>query len=145
MKSIRGIAVPIIAAVALTGCASPQYQARRSEINSAVVGGLAGAAAGGVIGNNVGDNQNVALGAAIGTLAGAWMGQQYGRTQDNYRNRLDALETQSQIETMMIPNSNGSYTPVTLNKVGYGQYRGPRGEIYTSMPSAEQLKQAYAF
>jgi hypothetical protein len=45
----------------------------------------------------------------------------------------------------MIQNANGSYTPVVLSKVGYGQYRGPRGEIYTARPSEDQLKQAYGF
>jgi outer membrane lipoprotein SlyB len=134
------------AAVALlTGCASPTYQTRQSEINSAVLGALAGGTLGGVIGNNTGDRNNDVLGAAIGAAAGAWLGQQYGQGQDNTRNRLQALETQSQVETVMVHNSNGSFTPVVLNKVGYGQYRGPRGEIYTARPSDDQLKTAYGF
>lgn len=129
----------------VSGCASPTYQARQSEIDSSLLGAVAGGVLGGVIGNNVGDGKNDVLGAAIGSAAGAWMGNQYGKTQDNTRNRLESLEMQSQAETIMIANSNGSYTPVTLTKVGYGQYRGPRGEIYTARPSEAQLKQAYAF
>ncbi|HEY8241293.1 MAG TPA: glycine zipper 2TM domain-containing protein, partial [Kiritimatiellia bacterium] len=127
------------------GCASPQYQARQSEFNSALAGAVAGGVLGGVLGNNMGDRNNDVLGAAIGALGGAWVGQQYGQGQDNTRHRLDSLEMQSQTETVMVHNNNGSYTPVVLTKVGYGQYRGPRGEIYTARPNEDQLKTAYAF
>lgn len=127
------------------GCASPQYQARRSEANSAITGALIGGTLGGVLGNNVGDGKNDVLGAAIGAAAGAWAGQQYGQGQDMTRHRLDALESANAAETVMINNSNGSYTPVTLTKVGYGQYRGPRGEIYPARPTEQQLKVAYGF
>lgn len=128
-----------------TGCASPQYQARRSEANSALTGAVLGGTLGGIIGNNVGDRKNDVLGAAIGAAAGAWAGQQLGQQNDMVRNRLEALETANSAETIMINNSNGSYTPVTLTKVGYGQYRGPRGEIYPARPTAEQLRVAYGF
>ena len=127
------------------GCANPTYQQRQSEINSAVIGALVGGGLGGVVGNNVGDNKNEALGAVIGAATGAWLGQQYGQGKDNTRIRLESLEAANQTETVMINNSNGSYTPVTLSKVGYGQYRGPRGEIYTALPSQDQLKTAYGF
>ncbi len=127
------------------GCASPQYQARRSEANSAITGALIGGTLGGVLGNNVGDGKNDVLGAAIGAAAGAWAGQRYGQGQDMTRHRLDALESANAAETVMINNSNGSYTPVTLTKVGYGQYRGPRGEIYPARPTEQQLKVAYGF
>ncbi len=135
----------LAAVVLVSGCASPGYQARQSEYNGAIAGALTGGVLGGVIGNNVGDGQNEALGAALGALAGGWVGQQYGQGQDYTRQRIEALETQNQMETVMIRNSNGSYTPVTLNKVGYGQYRGPRGEIYTARPGEDQLKTAYGF
>jgi outer membrane lipoprotein SlyB len=136
---------PLAGLLLLTGCATPTYQARQSEINSAAVGALAGGVLGGVLGNNVGDNNNEVLGAAIGTASGAWLGQQYGKGRDNTRHRLEALESQSQTETVMVKNTNGSYNPVVLTKVGYGQYRGPRGEIYTTRPTEEQLAKAYAF
>ncbi len=41
-----------------------------------------------------------------------------------------------------IPNENGSYTPVTLRRVG-GVYVGPRGEQYLNLPTVEQLKPVY--
>ena len=67
------------AMLALSGCATPSYQARQSEINSAVAGALAGGVLGGVVGNNVGDNNNEVLGAAIGAASGAWLGQHRDR------------------------------------------------------------------
>lgn len=143
----RTIALLSILAVGVgsMGCASPGYQARQSEYNSAIGGAVLGGTLGGIIGNNVGDGKNDALGAVIGAATGAWAGQQIGRGQDDTRHRLDALETANAGETVMIQNSNGSYTPVTLTKVGYGQYRGPRGEIYTARPTEAQLKTAYGF
>ena len=41
-----------------------------------------------------------------------------------------------------IVNGNGSYTPVTLRRVG-GVYVGPRGEQYLNVPTAEQLSVVY--
>lgn len=131
--------------VGMVGCASPQYQARQSEANSALTGAVLGGTLGGIIGNNVGDGRNQVLGAAIGSAAGAWAGQQYGMQQDQVRHRLNALESAHSTETVMIQNSNGSYTPVTLTRVGYGQYRGPRGEVYPARPTESQLQVAYGF
>ncbi len=145
MKRMMLMASVLTAAAVLTGCASPGYQTQRSEYNGAIAGALAGGTLGGVLGNNLGDGKNDVLGAALGALAGGWAGQQYGQGQDYTRHRIDSLEAQNQMETVMVQNSNGSYTPVTLNKVGYGQYRGPRGEIYTARPGEDQLKSAYGF
>ena len=44
--------------------------------------------------------------------------------------------------TVNVQNPNGSYIPVTLTKVG-GEFIGPRGERYLSMPTAEQLAPLY--
>ena len=41
-----------------------------------------------------------------------------------------------------IPNSNGSYTTVTLQKSGNG-YLGPQGEYYPGHPTVEQLRTLY--
>ena len=41
-----------------------------------------------------------------------------------------------------VPNSNGSYSPVTLRRVG-GVYIGPRGEQYLNLPTVEQLQGVY--
>jgi len=44
--------------------------------------------------------------------------------------------------TINVPNSNGSYTPVTLMKQKDG-YIGPQGEYYAGNPTLEQLKVLY--
>lgn len=145
MKRILVVITTLAVGAGAMGCASPGYSARQSEVHNSIGGAVLGGTLGGIIGNNVGDRKNDVLGAAIGAVAGAWAGQQIGQNQDTTRNRLDALEMSSASETVMINNSNGSYTPVTLTKVGYGQYRGLRGEIYPARPSEEQLKIAYGF
>ena len=44
--------------------------------------------------------------------------------------------------TINVPNSNGSYTPVTLVKHKDG-YIGPQGEYYPGHPTVDQLKALY--
>jgi len=44
--------------------------------------------------------------------------------------------------TINVPNSNGSYTPVTLVRSGNG-YVGPQGEYYSGNPSVDQLRALY--
>lgn len=44
--------------------------------------------------------------------------------------------------TIYVPNSNGSYTPITLVKHGNG-YLGPQGEYYAGNPTVAQLKVLY--
>jgi hypothetical protein len=46
--------------------------------------------------------------------------------------------------TIWISNSNGSKTPVKLQRKGAG-YVGPKGEYYTSRPSHRQLHMIYGF
>jgi hypothetical protein len=43
---------------------------------------------------------------------------------------------------MNVPNSNGSYTPVQLKQVS-GGWQGPKGEIYPSFPTVDELKNVY--
>ena len=44
--------------------------------------------------------------------------------------------------TINVPNSNGSYTPVTLVRRNNG-YVGPQGEYYPTHPTVDQLKALY--
>jgi hypothetical protein len=48
------------------------------------------------------------------------------------------------ILTIWITNSNGSKTPVKLQRRGAG-YVGPKGEYYCSMPTHRQLRVLYGF
>jgi len=47
-----------------------------------------------------------------------------------------------QTVTINVPNSNGSFTPVTLVKHNNG-YIGPQGEYYSGNPAIDQLKALY--
>lgn len=55
---------------------------------------------------------------------------------------VSATNTQDSF-TVNIPNSKGTYTPVTLKRSGNG-FVGPQGEYYPQFPSIEQLKVMYA-
>lgn len=46
---------------------------------------------------------------------------------------------------VMVNNSNGSKTPVRLEELEGGKYKGPRDEIYDALPTQEQLHSAYGF
>jgi hypothetical protein len=52
-------------------------------------------------------------------------------------------KTESSSTVVWIRNSDGSETPITLQKQG-SSYIGPAGEKYTGLPSAEQLKLLYS-
>ena len=54
-----------------------------------------------------------------------------------------AVEAPEKTVVVNVPNPNGSYIPVTLQKYSDG-YIGPRGEYYADYPTIEQLKAMYA-
>lgn len=135
----------VVGAMFLTGCASPQAQQRKGEIFGTAGGAAAGGVIGGAIGNNWGEGDNEAMGAIIGAMVGGALGNQMGKSQDMTRQRIEYLESQGMAETVVIQNSNGSTQPVMLLKIGNGQYRGPRGEIYPYLPTPQQLQPIYGF
>lgn len=47
--------------------------------------------------------------------------------------------------TVMVINSNGSRTPVVLDRGEGGTWIGPNGEIYDRFPTLDQLKPVYGF
>lgn len=55
------------------------------------------------------------------------------------------VQNSSSDVTVMVENSNGSRTPVTLSPIGANQWKGPRGEIYNGIPDNRQLASAYGF
>ncbi len=135
----------------MMGCASPTYQENSSTFNQAALGAALGAIAGGIIGNNshgaFGNGEGAVAGAALGGMIGGAMGHQ----TDKNRNQMNSMNSQigaaneaANTTVINVKNSNGSYTPVTLRRVG-NQYAGPRGEYYPSMPTEDQLKIAYGF
>jgi len=113
--------------------------------NDALIGGAVGAGAGQLIGR---DTEATVIGGAIG--AGA--GYLWGNSQDKKEAEQQQTQTPSQTVqndantvTVWITNSNGSKTPVKLTRSSSGGYVGPRGEIYDTMPTEEQLRSVYGF
>lgn len=54
-----------------------------------------------------------------------------------------AAEAPEKTIVVPVPNPNGSYIPVTLEKYSDG-YKGPNGEFYPDYPTIDQLKAMYA-
>jgi uncharacterized protein YcfJ len=137
MKS--ALVLVLIAGLALqTGCTTvtPEQQAT-------LMGAGLGAGLGAVLGNNLGNSSSdQGLAIAAGTLLGGALGNQAAK-QSAMQQQIQAVQQQQFVTTVWIENSNGSKTPVVLRQTEGGQYIGPRGEYYGTMPSMEQLKQIY--
>lgn len=54
-----------------------------------------------------------------------------------------AVEAPEKTIVVTVPNPNGSYIPVTLEKYSNG-YKGPNGEFYPDYPTIDQLKAMYS-
>lgn len=128
-------------ALTMTGCTSTQ--------TGTAAGVGVGATVGAIIGNNIGgggDDGNRDKGALIGAGVGGLIGNTMGRQADQQKQlnaRVSAAEQAQQQQTVWITNSNGSRTPVTLRMGSGGTWTGPRGEVYTSMPTEAQLRPLY--
>ncbi|OHB53236.1 MAG: hypothetical protein A2Y07_11255 [Planctomycetes bacterium GWF2_50_10] len=109
------------------------------------VGALAGAGLGAIIGHQSG---NAGLGALIGGAAGAGGGYLIGNEGDKKdakketQAQLNAVRDEANTVVINVTNSNGSITPVILRRSG-NVYIGPKGEQYTTLPTAENLKPIY--
>jgi surface antigen len=109
------------------------------------IGALVGAGLGAVVGNN--SSLGTAGGAAAGALVGGLLGRSQGRaneTKQAQEAEITNLQNQLNSTSVNVQNSNGSVTPVVLHRVG-NQWKGPRGEIYDSIPTPAQLKPVYGF
>ncbi|MEI8139587.1 MAG: glycine zipper domain-containing protein [bacterium] len=140
-----------MAGLVMMGCSTPQYQENQSTFNQAAIGAALGALAGGIIGNNshgaFGNREGMVAGAALGGLLGGTMGHQTDKSNaqmNNMNSQIGAANEAANTTVINVKNSNGSYTPVNLRRVG-NQYVGPRGEYYPALPTEEQLKIAYGF
>ncbi len=117
----------------VTGC-------ENNAQTGAAIGGLGGAA----IGALAGGHHHAGEGALIGAAVGAGGGYIVGNESDKRQMNQQIYYTQQQANTVVvnITNSNGSVTPVTLQRSG-NVWVGPRGEQYMSMPTVEQLRPIY--
>lgn len=105
----------------------------------AAVGAGGGALAGQAIGRNT---EGTLIGAGVGAVGGYLIGNEMDKSES--RNQQALAVEQANTRIIDVPNSNGSITPVTIRRVG-GYWVGPRGEQYSTLPTADQLKPVYGF
>ncbi len=139
----KGLLTFLVAAVVSAGLAfvaGCESDAQTGALLGTGVGALAGQAIGG-------DTKATLIGAAVGGGAGYMIGSEQDKKKARAETRaeMEGLRQEMNTVTVNITNSNGSITPVRLRRQGV-VYIGPRGETYTTLPTAEQLKQAgYGF
>jgi uncharacterized protein YcfJ len=131
MKNIITILLLAACLFSFSGCESDAQ-------TGALIGGAAGAGIGQAAGGNT---ESTLIGGAIGAGGGYLLGRHSDKKKEEEA-KEDALQDNS--ETIWITNSNGSQTPVTITRQG-DKYIGPKGEIYNSRPTEEQLKEVYGF
>ena len=144
MKTTKSVSASLVLAAAgiwLAGCATNGQS--NNAPGGALLGGLLGAGLGAVVGHQSG---HTAEGAAIGGALGAGGGYIVGNEQDKAQLQAQNAQAISAANTMVInvTNSNGSITPVTLQRQG-NEYIGPKGEHYLQLPTSEQLHSIYGF
>lgn len=133
MNRTLTLGIVAVVAVVLSGCTLTEQHTGAGALTGAAIGGLL-----------TGDTH----GALIGGLAGGAIGNVHGQNQqqhENTRQQMNQLQQQVNQTTVWITNSNGSKTPVVLSKATGGQWVGPRGELYSNLPSEAQLKSVYGF
>jgi len=116
-------------------------------------GTLIGAGGGALAGQAIGHNTTGTLiGAGVGAIGGYVVGNEMDKSNAKKQQQItgptpsstyNAPASDANTVTIWINNSNGSQTAVKLTRNGDGSYTGPRGERYQSMPTEQQLKQAY--
>jgi len=132
MKKQIVILSAAIACAALVGCEGMSNQA------SGTLGGAgAGAVIGGIAGNNI-DGINTGQGAVAGALVGGLLGNQMGRQQD----QINSINNRVNHQTVYVQNSNGSVTPIPLQRAQGDQWVDPRGNYYNGVPTQNQLRRA---
>jgi len=107
----------------------------------ALIGSLIGAGIGQAVG---GDTEGTLIGAAAGGGIGYVVGSQSDKKKAQ-SNEVTSTDPSATADTVVnITNSNGSTIPVKLKRDGT-RYIGPKGEIYESMPTEQQLRSVYGF
>ena len=132
--TILTIIIVSFSLIFLSGC---QTKAQ----TGAAVGGAAGAGLGAIIGHQSG---HTGTGALIGGAIGAGGGYLAGRHMDKKEANQQAAATPQAPDTVVInvPNKDGTTTPITLKRSANG-WVGPNGEIYSNLPTSEELRPTY--
>ena len=133
------IVVGLVFGLVVTGGCESSSEAQKG----AGLGALAGAGIGAIIGHQSGSaGEGALIGAAVGGGAGYIAGNESDKKQTQAE--IDSLRAEQNVVTVWITNSNGSMIPIRLRKSG-PNYIGPKGELYSTMPTEDQLKPVYGF
>jgi hypothetical protein len=127
----------IVSLLSLGGCGEGM---KASDIYGA---SLCGALVGGIVGyQSHEEGEGAAIGAAlfgVGELL-----NQLDNLDNKDKEDRDDDNGRTEIYIIQVHNSNGSITPIEIEKKG-NTFIGPKGEHYESLPSEEQLKPVYGF
>ncbi|MBW8016805.1 MAG: hypothetical protein FVQ82_11510 [Planctomycetes bacterium] len=139
LKPMKSITLVLMISVAFSFIAGCENQAQTNALLGSALGAGIGAIAGG-------DSKGIAIGAAAGGGIGYLVGNEADKKKAAAeKNReMDDLRANQNTVTVWITNTNGSKIPVKLRKSG-PNFLGPQGELYTSMPTEEQLRPVYGF
>ena len=149
-KRMRFSAVVLTLGLAASGCATTSSGEPNQATQGALLGSLAGAGLGAIIGHQSGETgEGAAIGAGVGALGGYIFGNEQDKTQlqtetANAQQSANAALQSANTLVINVKNSNGSITPVTVHRNG-NLYQGPKGEIYTQLPTEDQLRPVYGF
>ncbi len=92
-----------------------------------------------------GEGSDLLVGGAIGGGAGYILGNEADKKKAQQTPVYAAgTTTQQEIVSVWVTNSNGSKTEVKLRKTSTG-YMGPKGEVYSSLPTEDELRPVYGF
>lgn len=92
-----------------------------------------------------GDSKDLLVGAVIGGGAGYLWGNEADKKKAQQTPVLaTGTTTQQEIISVWVTNSNGSKTEVKLRKTATG-YMGPKDEVYSAMPTEDELRPVYGF
>lgn len=147
--SSRLLTMILLGSTLLTGSGCQDIEV--SEVyNKALFGALVGV----IVGHQSDeDGAGAAVGATIfgvGELLEQIDANKTSREVSHYHETCDEVSdpapvlSQGDKITIHITNSNGSTTPVELNRKD-GFYVGPKDELYQELPTEEQLKAIYGF
>jgi hypothetical protein len=76
----------------------------------------------------------------IAAVSGIYVGGCHSKAKQ--QSQVELLKEEVANSIVNVPNSNGSFTPVKISRVG-NVWVGPKGEVYNSYPTVEQLKSLY--
>jgi hypothetical protein len=129
----------VVSLISLGGCGEGM---KASDIYGA---SLTGAVVGGIIGyQSHEEGEGAAIGAALFGV-GELLNQLDNLDDDDDEcDDDDDHDGRKEIYVIQIHNSNGSITPIEVEKKG-NTFIGPKGEHYEALPTEEQLKPVYGF